>query len=61
MAASDAGIKALAEAKVIATILPGTTVHLGLQRFAPARKLIENGVRVAIGTDHNPGTSVNNC
>jgi imidazolonepropionase len=46
----------MAANNVIATILPGTTVFLGLNTFAPARKMIEGGVRVAIGTDYNPGS-----
>jgi len=43
---------------VIATILPGTTVFLGSRVFAPARQMLDAGVRVAIGTDFNPGSSV---
>jgi imidazolonepropionase len=31
--------------------------HLGLDRYAPARLLIENGAAVALATDFNPGTS----
>ena len=48
------------EGGTIATVLPGTTVHLGLKTFAPVRKMIEGGLRVAVGTDYNPGTSVFN-
>ena len=51
MAVSDRGIQALAENKVVATILPGTTIFLGKNSFAPARKLISAGCRVAISTD----------
>lgn len=54
------GIKQLKEGGTVATILPGTAIHLGLKQFAPARKLIEGGVRVAVGTDYNPGTSLFN-
>ena len=57
MAISDVGIKALAENNVVATMLPGTTIFLGKNSFAPARKLINAGCRVAISTDHNPGSS----
>ena len=56
MAVSDKGIEALAKKNVIATILPGTTVFLGLRDFAPARKMLDSGVKVAIGTDFNPGS-----
>jgi len=42
--------------KTIATILPGVSLHLGLDA-APGRKLIDAGAAVAIGTDLNPGSS----
>jgi imidazolonepropionase len=60
MAISDAGIQALAKGNTVATMLPGTTVFLGKTGFAPVRKLIDSGVRVAIATDYNPGSSVYN-
>ena len=41
-------------------MLPGTTVYLGKQGFAPVRKLIDAGVRVALATDYNPGSCVYN-
>jgi imidazolonepropionase len=52
---TDAGIDALARAGTVATLLPGTAFFLGLA-YAPARKLIERGVRVALASDCNPGT-----
>lgn len=61
MAISDAGIKALADNNVVATMLPGTTVFLGKNTFAPVRRMIDNGVRVAVASDYNPGSSVYNC
>jgi imidazolonepropionase len=45
----------LAEANVIATLLPAAAFFLKLGRFAPARLLIEHGVAVALATDVNPG------
>lgn len=54
---SEQGIKALAEKKAVAVMLPGSTFYLGQNNFAPARKLIESGVDVAISTDYNPGTT----
>lgn len=51
------GIQALARGGVVATLLPGTSVFLRMNRFAPARALIEAGVAVAVGTDCNPGSS----
>ena len=61
-APSDAGIDALAVAAatdqpVVATLLPATTWFLMKEHHAPARRFIERGVPVAIGTDFNPGTS----
>jgi imidazolonepropionase len=52
---SDAGIDALAAAGTVATLLPGTAFFLGMP-YAPARKLIERGVPVALASDCNPGT-----
>jgi imidazolonepropionase len=52
---SDAGIDALAAAGTVATLLPGTAFFLGMN-YAPARKLIERGVPVALASDCNPGT-----
>jgi imidazolonepropionase len=52
---TDAGIDALAASGTIATLLPGTAFFLGLP-YAPARKLIERGVTVALASDCNPGT-----
>ena len=41
----------------IAVLLPGVTFHLGLERRAPARRLIERGLPIALATDLNPGSS----
>jgi len=51
-----AGIEALAGSDTAAVLLPGTTVFLGSSRFAPARKLVDAGALVAVGSDHNPGS-----
>ena len=57
-AVDDAGIAALASANggTVATVLPITSLYLSCPE-APARRLIDAGVPVAIGTDFNPGTS----
>ena len=52
-----ADIRALGKSKTVATLLPGCDFHLGLEKYAPARKLIEAGAIVALATDYNPGTS----
>ncbi len=57
---SDRGIEKMAEAGVIAVLLPGTTFYLREDHYAPARKMIEAGVPVALATDFNPGSSPNN-
>jgi imidazolonepropionase len=54
---SDKGIKAMAKAGVAAVLLPGTCFSLGLNNYAPARKMIDSGLIVALSTDCNPGSS----
>jgi imidazolonepropionase len=54
---SDAGIQAMARSGTAAVLLPGTTFSLGGEKYAPARRLIEAGVAVALSTDCNPGSS----
>lgn len=56
-AVSDHGIAALAAGGTVATLLPGTMLFLGKTAQAPARRLIDAGVAVALATDFNPGTS----
>ena len=51
------GIDAMARAGVVAVLLPGTSVFLRMDRYAPARSMIESGVAVALATDCNPGSS----
>ena len=55
--ATDEGIDDMAKAGVVATLLPGTSVFLRINRYASARKMIAAGVPVALGTDCNPGSS----
>lgn len=50
-------IAALGRSQTVATLLPGCDFHLGLAKYAPARKLIDAGAIVALATDYNPGTS----
>jgi len=54
---SDEGIEALANSNTLAVLLPATSCFLGEFPGAPARKMLDAGVAVAIGTDFNPGTS----
>jgi imidazolonepropionase len=50
-----AGADGLARSSVVATLLPIASFYLKLDRFAPARMLIEREVAVALATDVNPG------
>jgi imidazolonepropionase len=54
--ATEDDADALATAGTVAVLLPGASMQTG-GPFAPARMLIERGVRVAVSTDFNPGTS----
>ncbi|GAA4706911.1 imidazolonepropionase [Brevibacillus fulvus] len=54
--ASDTGIVKMAEAGVIAVLLPGTAFFL-MAASADGRKMIDAGVPVALSTDCNPGSS----
>ncbi|MGB9804418.1 imidazolonepropionase, partial [Desulfofundulus sp.] len=57
MAVSDRGIECLAGSNTIAVLLPATTFCLMEERYAPARRMIEAGVAVALASDFNPGSS----
>lgn len=52
---SDEGIRRMAEAGVVATLLPLTAFALK-EPYAPARKMIDGGCAVALATDLNPGS-----
>jgi imidazolonepropionase len=52
---SERGIAAMKSSGVIAVLLPGTAFSLNAE-YAPARKMIDAGLAVALGTDFNPGT-----
>jgi imidazolonepropionase len=54
---NDDDIRELARHDTIATFVPGANYFLGLEKFPPARKLIDAGVAVALATDYNPGSS----
>lgn len=54
--ANETGIAKLAEAAVTAVLLPGTSIGLKSGKNAPARRMIDAGVHVALATDFNPGT-----
>lgn len=53
----DTGIDRMAAAGVFGVLLPGTSFGLPSLDFAPARRMVEAGMRLAIATDFNPGSS----
>lgn len=58
IAITDTGINSLASGSTVATLLPGVSFFLMLDKKAPARKLIDKGAAVALATDFNPGSSM---
>lgn len=50
-------IEKLSRSGVTVVLLPGAVFFLGLNVYAPARKFIDAGCKVALSTDYNPGTS----
>lgn len=52
---AEAEFEALKGSDTIATILPGATFFLNMQ-YAPARKLIDYGIPVAMASNYNPGS-----
>ena len=52
---SDAGIAAMREGNVCGTLLPLTAFSIKAD-YAPARKMIDQGMGVALATDLNPGS-----
>ena len=53
---TDEDIQLLRGSDVMPTALPGTSFFLNMP-FAPARKMIENGLPVAVASDYNPGST----
>ncbi|MGB3093731.1 MAG: imidazolonepropionase, partial [Candidatus Zixiibacteriota bacterium] len=54
----DEGIRMMKEAGVIGVLLPGACFGLGMKEYPPARKMIDQGLTVALATDFNPGSSM---
>jgi imidazolonepropionase len=57
---SDEGIQSMKRGGTVATLLPGTAYYLKLKDYAPARKILDAGVPVALATDFNPGSCMCN-
>ena len=54
---SEDGIEKMVEARVVFTLLPGAVIFLGLNRYPPARRILEMGGTLSLATDFNPGSS----
>ncbi len=52
----DAEIETLLNSETMPTILPGAAFFLGMV-YAPARKMIQAGLPIALASDFNPGSS----
>lgn len=48
--------EALLQSRTMPTVLPGAAFFLGMP-YAPARKMIDYGLPVAVASDYNPGSS----
>lgn len=55
IAINEEGLESMAKGGVTAMCLPATSFYLGAN-FAPARKMIEMGIPVAVASDFNPGS-----
>ncbi len=53
---TDADVAALKGTKTMPVALPGCSFFLGIP-YAPARKMIESGLALALASDYNPGSS----
>ena len=58
--ASNAGLEQMKHAGVIATLLPAAPLTLMLGKYADARKMITEGLPVALGSDLNPSCWIEN-
>jgi imidazolonepropionase len=54
--AAAADLEALAAAGVVAVLLPGASLFLGTERYAPMAEMRASGIEPALATDCNPGT-----
>ncbi len=58
IAIRDDEIAAIAASGTACVLLPGVSFFLRLGRYAPARKILDAGGIVALGSDFNPGSSM---
>lgn len=53
---TESECRRMASADVVATVLPGASLGLGMP-FAPARMMLDEGLTLAIASDWNPGSA----
>ena len=58
MEVTDAGLAAMRSAGTIAILLPATSFSMANRRYAPARRILDEGIAVALATDCNPGSAM---
>ncbi len=56
MAITDEDIIRISKSNTIANLLPSTSFFLN-KNYAPARKMIDSGVAIAVSSDYNPGST----
>lgn len=56
---TDEDIDVISRSNTTAVMMPATSFYLG-EEYAPARKLIDSGAIVALGSDFNPGSNTIN-
>lgn len=56
IAATDEGILAMKKGNVIPVLLPGTSFYLRIGKYARAKKMLQEGLGIALATDYNPGS-----
>ncbi|HUT02443.1 MAG TPA: imidazolonepropionase [bacterium] len=49
-------IELLAASDIAGVLLPGCVLFLGLSKYAPARRMIDSELPIALATDFNPGS-----
>tara|TARA_S200000501_G_scaffold89657_1_gene82784 strand:+ start:11893 stop:13110 length:1218 start_codon:yes stop_codon:yes gene_type:complete len=57
MQSNEPGLRNMAKNNVVATILPATTLFLGMKTYANARRMIDYGCDIAVASDYNPGSN----
>ncbi len=53
---SERGLRGMARKKIVAVLLPGTSLFLGGEKKPPISKMRELAIPIALGSDFNPGT-----